>query len=408
MSENRRTDFVSDAALDLDLRVHAIRDLAVALGVSVKDGRQSQVFDLLVGQFAYVGWTNCHCWLAVPRDKSFYAGTRRYRPRVLTHSSAMGALDRLIEGGWIEEQRSRPGSQSRYRSRYRPQAAFLEAIALQSLGDLAFVPMELVRLKDSSKRLTGYRDTAQTRAMRRELVAQNEAIASIEIRVDCVDWRIDGRGLLRNDLAVVNPRKVSLYRVFNGGWDFGGRLYGGFWQNLPSAARLCLRIDGEVTVEHDFRHLHPTFMAAMAGVDFKGADPYRIDGFDRSDVKRSFNILLNAPTMDAAHRAILQTLSPEGDEPPGRRARAVVEAIRRQHPKFSEFWGSGLGLRLQRVDSHLCLRVLARMRALGIVALPVHDSFVVPAQASGHLLEAMESELSQTTFILTPNLLNNI
>src|SRR5687768_17399386 len=47
------------------------------------------------------------------------------------------------------------------------------------------------------------------------------------------------------------------HRVFNGGWRFGGRLYGPFWQNLNKQRRLQLTLDGTRVVEHDFAQLHP-------------------------------------------------------------------------------------------------------------------------------------------------------
>ncbi|MFY0610770.1 MAG: hypothetical protein JXQ99_04525 [Hyphomicrobiaceae bacterium] len=294
----------------------------------------------------------------------------------------------------IEEQRGRPGPRSSYQSRMRLRPNLLDNLAIKTVEDVAFLPADGVKLKNREGQLVDYKDTARSRKMRREIAQQNEAIMSLEIALVSPSWHQDDRGLLRSTKSVLNPEKLRLYRVFKGGWNLGGRLYGGWWQNMPSSDRAHIRIDGDDVVEHDFSHIHPTLMSAIADVKFDGKDPYVIDGFERKLVKRSFNILLNASTLLGARRAITQELQTIGTEAPGSQAKELINAIQRHHPRFSHFWGTGLGLRLQSIDSDLCVRVLARMRAAGVVALPVHDSFIVPDRAASFLLQAMETELT--------------
>ena len=94
-------------------------------------------------------------------------------------------------------------------------------------------------------------------------------------------------------------------RIFNGGWKTGGRWYGPPWQNLPKRVRAQLLIDGEAVAELDFRTCHPRLLCALAGMDLPfhdaGFDYYDLPGFDRSHVKRAFNVLINAAIRARGH-----------------------------------------------------------------------------------------------------------
>ena len=401
--DDHDTCCLADAFVDFDLHVVADCDLIASIGLEAMKSRQLDAFEVVVAQLAMVGWGAVGRWIAISRDRNFYTRTRRYRHPALTYTHTLSALHALSEAGAIEEQRARPSSCSIFQSRYRLTPLFIEKLQIRSMQDLSFLPFEVVKLRDSEKRLIDYRDSAKTRAMRREVLVHNEAIGSIEISLNSPDWPIDNRGLLRNGQRVINPRKLSLFRIFNSGWRYGGRLYGGFWQNLPSENRKQLRIGGAPVVEHDFDFIHPTLMAAIADVDLGGQDPYVLPNFARPLVKSAFNILLNAPTMTSARRAIGLKLRSAGKNIDVCEVGELVQAIQGQHSQFNRFWGTGLGLRLQRIDSDLCTRILARMRAVGVVGLPVHDSFLVPANASGLLLEAMETELDETVRWLSRN-----
>ena len=393
----------ADAFVDLDMRVPFAYDLVRSAVSKSMASREHAAFTIVVAQMAATAWAAAGRWTAISRDRNFYTRTRRYRHPALTHTLTMRALNTLSKCGVLDEQRAAPSSELIFKSRYRLEPAFIEDLQIKSMRDLDFAPYDLVILRNADKRRIDYRDTPETRAMRRELLLHNEAIDAVEMSFNSADWHWDLHGFLRSGPKVVNPRRLNLYRVFNAHWQYGGRLYGGFWQNLPSRDRLQMRLGGELVVEHDFNFIHPTLMAAIAGISLDGHDPYVLPKFQRSIVKSAFNILLNAPTMTSARRAITLELRNAGTEIDMRGVSDLLQAIQDQHPQFSRFWGTGLGLRLQQIDSELCIRILARLRAVGIVALPVHDSFIVPEQASGLLREVMEIELENTVKWLSRN-----
>jgi hypothetical protein len=60
-------------------------------------------------------------------------------------------------------------------------------------------------------------------------------------------------------------------------------------------------------------------------------------------------------------------------------ASRILRAVEGRHDRIASAFYSGAGIRLQRVDSDLMMRVEDTLISEGIVALPIHDSFIVQA-----------------------------
>jgi hypothetical protein len=52
---------------------------------------------------------------------------------------------------------------------------------------------------------------------------------------------------------------------------------------------------------------------------------------------------------------------------------------------------------LQRIDSELAIEVVEQCKKQGIVALPIHDSFIVPVSAAKQLQAIMTDEYTKYT-----------
>lgn len=169
----------------------------------------------------------------------------------------------------------------------------------------------------------------------------------------------------------------------------GGRYYGGWWQSCPKRIRKHITIDGQPTVELDFSQIHPQLLYAIAGQPLVG-DAYSIPGWDRNDGKKGFNILMNTETLSEACGALGEHF--DGDT---QTALRLIEDLKVHHHAIRDYFHSGVGLRLQNIDASICRDVLAEMHRRGVVALPIHDSFIVPAEAEDLLSAVMQRALEK-------------
>jgi hypothetical protein len=232
------------------------------------------------------------------------------------------------------------------------------------------------------------------------IAEMNALIASASVQLPEDAW---ARVVARRAAAATKEKKergdagdlaaTALFRSFTRDWKHGGRLYGGWWINLPKEERPHLTIGGQRVVELDYSQLHPSILFARVGIEL-GFDLYTLPGLESPGLrdlgKDTFARLLNHTPKPGEPQTINVLrkhwkLLP-ADVPPGeymRRFRERLEPVER-------WLLIGEGLRLQREDSDLALDVLRRMGSLGIVALPVHDSFIVQASHGAILKRAME------------------
>jgi len=255
-----------------------------------------------------------------------------------------------------------------------------------------------------SKPFRGYGDTDQTIAWRKVLTTINERLVRASIGYpegapldgepgEDNHGGIEGTGMPQGSPGDLTPR--TLFRIFNdGSWERGGRLYGGYWQCISEESRRAITIDGELTIELDFHHLHPRFLYLEQGSDFtEDAYEVRIAGqlVNRDLCKTTLNRLLNG---SSGERRLASRKEDRELLPPGVTLLQVEEALREKHVAIAQHFGTGVGLRLQRTDSDIAMDVLTGLSCgRDIVVLPVHDSFIVQERHRDDLREAMTKAL---------------
>lgn len=210
----------------------------------------------------------------------------------------------------------------------------------------------------------------------------------------------ESRNTLSEYNQLLNSRKIQLpgraplvaqylCRIFNRDWNHGGRFYRGTWQNMPSEERRLLSINDSPVVELDYGELHLRMLYADEGINPQG-DAYQIDGFERRAMKTAALIAINAENFRSA-RNCLQQRANWGEIPKIPTPSETLNAFAEAHPQLRKHLWSGVGLRLQNRDSELAHHILSQTTARGILALPVHDSFIVAEKHEGFLRDAMRT-----------------
>jgi hypothetical protein len=321
-------------------------------------------------------------FVSYSRYKQFYThGQRYYRP-TYTYHSILPAVDQLAAAGVIEHEKVRPGYRG-FQSRFRASAALLTETA--STG-IVYKPLEIIVLRNADGNPVDYRDSRETRLMRKHLQEINEGLLSQDIGL--------GERIIREGDRLDNGGRAQaqLHRVFHrGDFELGGRFYGGHWQNIGDRDRIT--IDGQETVEIDFTGLHIRMLYQDAGKPMP-ADPYDIEGWPRKQAKIALLIVINARNYINAVRALADALRLDGVSNPFSSAKRLIAAIRIKHPEIHHAFGSDAGVRLMRRDSEMAEQIMMEMlRAVGVAPLSVHDSFIVPTIHEERLKEAMENAL---------------
>ena len=331
------------------------------------------------------------------RSHEFYSVPDRYRGTDYGYDTVVGAIDRLVAAELLIEHRK--AASSSVGSGW--QSSFLGSPTLYRVREIPTAARrrgEAIRMKDArTGKLIDYRETRRTVADRKVTEGVNARIRNATIILDAPTIAEQSVHVIRfkidddHGVHAVYPEMTDLYRVYNGGWNLGGRYYGGWWQGVRAADRKHFVINGEKTVEEDYEQLHPRLLYAHAGEVLVG-DAYTIHGWDRKLCKRAFNILLNASNFHEAKASIARHA---GDEST---ALKLIEAIKRRHFRVRKFFHSGIGLRLQNLDSEMAKIVLTEMTLRhGITVLPVHDSFIAPASERGRLISIMKEAFDRVT-----------
>ncbi|WP_245568902.1 hypothetical protein [Desulfobacter curvatus] len=185
----------------------------------------------------------------------------------------------------------------------------------------------------------------------------------------------------------------DMHRVFNRGskdFDKGGRFYGPYYQGMPSKFRKHIYIDGKKTVEWDYSGLHIRMLYHQLGLEFNG-DPYAIgDGSQRNEYKLVSLISINADKR-GSHIAVRDALQNAGFDAAQdlTQIRQMMEDFKARHTPIQEFLFSGAGIDLQNADSIIMEKIMMKLHAEGIAALPIHDSAIVEEDHSARLKKIM-------------------
>jgi hypothetical protein len=220
-----------------------------------------------------VGRADPEGWISYSRRKEWWSQASRYRGAAYTYTTVTRSVDTLAAAGLIEHNKAPAGSYRQVQSTFRASPALVAALGGSPLP-VVYDPAETLLLRDNDGAPVDYRDTEQTRRIRKTLAKINEAIGSAVVAHPGLGAVADGVPV-RLGKSTPGPAKRTMHRVFTESWNQHGRFYGPWWQNIPKGERKRLTLNGEPIFEADYPRLHITLAYAAAGVPLAG-DPYEI------------------------------------------------------------------------------------------------------------------------------------
>ncbi|MCX6983590.1 MAG: hypothetical protein NT118_02405, partial [Lentisphaerae bacterium] len=211
--------------------------------------------------------------------------------------------------------------------------------------------------------------------------------------------------LLNTDLTCVFNRGETMEgKAFR----LGGRFYTGDrgHQGISRAERATITINGEPTVELDFKAYHISMLYAMNGWQIEG-DPYIIEGKEnlRTLVKKLLLVGLNADSERATLGRIgedifsllarqeiteeeLDLLSNIITSRPD--WKKLIQDLKRKHETIAGHFFNDAGIHLMNRDSRIMRDILMDLIGKGVPCLPVHDSVIVPERYKDELRMVMD------------------
>ena len=257
--------------------------------------------------------------------------------------------------------------------------------------------------KDANKRgkEVEYQDTEETNAMREELQAYNELLASsfidiatLQAPVIQVDPEIEASSVH------IHPDNTRMRRVFSRkDWLMNGRFYGGWWQRINEDWRSKIFIDDQPTVEVDYKGLHIAMLYADAGKEISG-DPYLVTtGYFQSYppelvrkfVKRLALTSINAKEKSAAFKAFREGFPAQhvGKRIKDKELDLLLEMFLERNPVLEDHLFADQGIRLMYLDSQITAHVHRHFMKQGMPVLSVHDSYIIDHMKVAELQQVM-------------------
>lgn len=191
----------------------------------------------------------------------------------------------------------------------------------------------------------------------------------------------------------------QLYRVYNNGkFTEGGRFYGASYQQLNKDDRAKILINNSSVTEVDYSSFHLNILYHKTKKQFEG-DPYLkvIDNPElRPLLKLVSLIAVNSQNPAQALRAIKDEIRKNIELQKLKRIykldeKDLLRKFESTHFRISNYFYSGIGIKLQNLDSQIAETVLKYFTRREIPCLCVHDSFLVSSEHGAELKETMNA-----------------
>lgn len=310
------------------------------------------------------------CYTAISRASNAYVKGGYWNRCGLSYRFTIQALDRLIADDYIEQWTGYfdPGTGLGKHSRIYGLPKLTEVVDVNAIASSTEIPWS----GQSPLKLTGFPITPDALTTDHPDLVKLHAVNSF---LKDHQW----------------PFKAPMTLIYKNTPLDGGRVYTRF-QNMPRARRMELMIDGQPTVELDYKANHLSMLLAMQGKESTG-DPYMViaddSGSNREQIKLFITAGLGADSETRAFNALKQY---KFNKPLFNR---IKESCLRCFP--GEYLFKGIGTALQSLEGQIALDIMYEGSKVGIPVLPVHDSFITTSDHEHWLLEQMKYQWSVHT-----------
>jgi len=204
----------------------------------------------------------------------------------------------------------------------------------------------------------------------------------------------------------VNHFNKFVRRIFyRGSWEYGGRLHGGFWQQVNEDVRKKILINDFTTVELDFSGLHINIAYALEGLTPLSEDAYQVRPIfnvpaeEQREWMKSLSLMcFNAKNLSGAYQAF------RGDQKTGTQAKSLtneelerlLDAFRSKHPHIKDYLCSDQGVSLMKIDAEIAAKVVNHFTDKEEPILCIHDSFICREQFKEELVQVMNEKVKET------------
>jgi hypothetical protein len=216
----------------------------------------------------------------------------------------------------------------------------------------------------------------------------------------------------RTRTVFIGQHNKYVKRIFyRNDWGLGGRLHGGWWQQVKSTYRKDILINDEITQEQDFKGLHVTLLYGLKGLQ-PPKDPYVTDlksSFSSEENRALTKALvlnaINAKDMKSAFQAFRseQKTGSAFKKIKNEELRVVIDAFVEANPEIEGDLFSDKGVELMAIDGRVTYDIIEHFTKKGIPVLSVHDSYITTEEHSSELYQRMRFAIMSEMAPYNPN-----
>jgi len=357
--------------------------------------------------------------LIVQRNKQWYAKRPpEYSANYQTYAIARAVLDELVRGEFLNVRRA---TRKVTTTGYTPTEKFLDIIRFVNEDEVFTLrPPNLIILRKFNttiKKNMGvtYRSTPTIAQMKLDIenysdVRENH-IVSVKALPPDLFYEHSKSLQFFSKINFVNltstggtfdiPIRITyLSRIFNESFNNGGRYYRGVESNIPKVLRKYFHINGNPTIELDYKAHHIRMLYNIRGKSLR-RDPYAAEENITPEKREIYKIVslicLNTGNINIACSAIRKELQEQNLSQylPDTKNRTLINCFNNfinRNIEIKDDMFTSKYAKLTNLDSKISNKILLHFANKNILVLCVHDSYIIEEQHQSELRKIMMKE----------------